>query len=287
MQRRGGGVIVIIASIFGREAGGRMTYNAVKAAEISLAKSLAQQLAPLNIRVNSVSPGSILFEGGSWWKRQQEDPRASPSSWRASSRSADSAGRRRSPTSSPSWRHRARAGSAAGTTANWNIQAHSAEKDVPAGLGIVEGDEIPYQPWAAAKKRENFANRATADPDARCFLPGVPRATYLPFPFQIFQTPNHIAIAYEYVHAVRRIFMNSPHPRGPLEFWMGDSRGHWEGDTLVVDVVYFTNQTWFDRAGNFHSEALHVVERYTPITRTTSTMRRPSKIRRCSHGRGR
>ena len=152
------------------------------------------------------------------------------------------------------------------TPANWNIQAHSAEKDVPAGLGIVEGDEIPYQPWAAAKKRENFANRATADPDARCFLPGVPRATYLPFPFQIFQTPNHIAITYEYVHAVRRIFMNSPHPRGPLEFWMGDSRGHWDGDTLVVDVIYFTNQTWFDRAGNFHSEALHVVERYTPIT---------------------
>ena len=74
MQRRGGGSIIIIASIFGREAGGRMTYNAVKAAEISLAKSLAQQLAPSNIRVNSVSPGSILFEGGSWWKRQQDDP---------------------------------------------------------------------------------------------------------------------------------------------------------------------------------------------------------------------
>jgi 3-oxoacyl-[acyl-carrier protein] reductase len=76
MQRRGGGAIVIVASIYGREAGGRMTYNAVKAAEISLAKSLAQQLAPMNIRVNSVSPGSILFEGGSWWKRQQEQPQA-------------------------------------------------------------------------------------------------------------------------------------------------------------------------------------------------------------------
>ena len=74
MQRQGGGVIVIIASIFGREAGGRMAYNAVKAAEISLAKSLAQQLAPSGIRVNSVSPGSILFEGGSWWRRQQADP---------------------------------------------------------------------------------------------------------------------------------------------------------------------------------------------------------------------
>jgi len=74
MQRRGGGSIVMIASIYGREAGGRMTYNVIKAAEISLAKSLAQQLAPMNIRVNSVSPGSILFEGGSWWKRQQDDP---------------------------------------------------------------------------------------------------------------------------------------------------------------------------------------------------------------------
>lgn len=74
MQRRGGGAIVMIASIFGREAGGRMAYNAVKAAEISLAKSMAQQLARSNIRVNSVSPGSILFEGGSWWKRQQADP---------------------------------------------------------------------------------------------------------------------------------------------------------------------------------------------------------------------
>ena len=74
MRQRGGGAIVMIASIYGREAGGRMTYNAVKAAEISLAKSLAQQLAPLNIRVNSVAPGSILFPGGSWHRRQQADP---------------------------------------------------------------------------------------------------------------------------------------------------------------------------------------------------------------------
>ena len=155
----------------------------------------------------------------------------------------------------------------AATTANWNIQAHAAEKDVPAGLGVVEGDEIPYQPWAAARKRENFANRATADPESKCFLPGVPRITYMPFPFQIFQTPRHIAITYEFVHAVRRIYMNSAHPEGPIEFWMGDSRGRWDGDTLVVDVVHFTDQTWFDRAGNFHSEALHVVERYTPVTR--------------------
>jgi hypothetical protein len=151
------------------------------------------------------------------------------------------------------------------TTANWNLQAHPAEKDVPAGLGVVEGDEIPYQPAAAAKKRENFANRATADPESKCYLPGVPRVMYLPFPFQIFQTPQHVAMTFEYAHVVRRIYLNSPHPPGPIEWWMGDSRGRWEGDTLVVDVVHFTDRTWFDRAGNFHSNALHVVERYTPI----------------------
>ena len=152
------------------------------------------------------------------------------------------------------------------TAANWNIQAHSAEKDVPAGLGVVDGDEIPYQPWAAAQKQNNFENRATADPESKCYLPGVPRITYMPYPFQIFQTPTHVAIVYEYVHAVRRIFMDSPHPDGPIAWFMGDSRGRWEGDTLVVDVVHFTGQTWFDRTGNFHSPALHVIERYTPIS---------------------
>ena len=151
------------------------------------------------------------------------------------------------------------------TTANWNIQAHSAEKDIPAGLGVVVGNEIPYQPWAAAKKRDNFENRATADPESKCYLPGVPRITYMPFPFQIFQTPTLIAITYEYVHAVRQIYMDAPHPEGPIEWFMADSRGRWDGDTLVVDVVHFTDRTWFDRAGNFHSPALHVVERYTPI----------------------
>ena len=150
-------------------------------------------------------------------------------------------------------------------TAAWDLQAHPAQKDLPAGLGVVEGNEIPYQPWAAAKKQENFANRATADPESKCYLPGVPRITYMPYPFQIFQTPKHIAITYEYVHAVRRVFMDTPHPEGPIEWFMGDSRGKWDGDTLVVDVTYFTDQTWLDRAGNFHSEALHVIERYTPV----------------------
>jgi hypothetical protein len=151
-------------------------------------------------------------------------------------------------------------------TANWNVLAHGAEKDVPAGLGVVDGDEIPYQPWAAVKQKENYANRATADPESKCFLPGVPRITYMPYPFQIFQTPKHVAIVYEYVHAVRRIFMDSPHIDGEIEWFMGDSRGRWEGDTLIVDVAHFTDQTWFDRTGNFHSNALHVVERYTPIS---------------------
>lgn len=149
-------------------------------------------------------------------------------------------------------------------TAAWNIEDHGADAGIPAGQGVVEGGEIPYQPWALAKRKENFGNRATADPEARCYLPGVPRITYMPFPLQIFQTPKYTAIAYEYIHAYRIIYTDgTEHPEGPLEWWMGDSRGRWEGDTLVVDVVHFTDQTWLDRAGNFHSEALHVVERYT------------------------
>ena len=148
-------------------------------------------------------------------------------------------------------------------TANWNIQDHNAEKGMPAGQGVVEGNELPYTPAAAAKKKSNFENRATADPESKCFLPGVPRVTYTPFPFQIVQTPTQITILYEYAHAVRNIFMNTPHISGQLFWWMGDSRGRWEGDTLVVDVTDFNDETWFDRAGNFHSDALHVIERYT------------------------
>lgn len=149
-------------------------------------------------------------------------------------------------------------------TAAWDLQDHPAELGVPAGQGVVAGNEIPYQPAALAKKRENFENRRTADPESKGYLPGVPRAMYLPFPFQIFQTPNYMTIAFEYAHASRTIYTNgTPHPRGDTSWWMGDSRGRWEGDTLVVDVTHLTDQTWFDRAGNFHSDALHVVERYT------------------------
>jgi hypothetical protein len=148
-------------------------------------------------------------------------------------------------------------------TAAWNILPHPAEAGVPAGLGVVDGDAIPYTSMAAVKQQENYANRATLDPETKCWLPGVPRATYMGFPFQIVQTPTQTSFLYEYAHTVRNIFMNSQHPRGPIEWWMGDSRGKWEGDTLVVDVVHFNDQTWFDRAGNHHSEQLHVIERYT------------------------
>ncbi len=150
-------------------------------------------------------------------------------------------------------------------SAAWNILPHAADPDVPAGLGVVEGNELPYTPAAAARQRDNHANRAKLDPETKCWLPGVPRATYMGFPFQIVQTPSQMSILYEYAHAVRNIFMNSPHPKGPIEWWMGDSRGTWEGDTLVVDVVHFNDQTWFDKAGNHHSDRLHVVERYTPM----------------------
>jgi hypothetical protein len=149
--------------------------------------------------------------------------------------------------------------------AHWDLEPHSAADGVPGGLGVVEGDLIPYQPWAAAKKKENYENRATLDPLHKCYLPGVPRITYVPFPFQIAQTPKYVVVSYEYAHAGRIIYTDgSPHPP-PNDFWMGDSRGRWEKDTLVVDVTQFNGRTWFDMAGNFHSDALHVVERYTPL----------------------
>lgn len=148
-------------------------------------------------------------------------------------------------------------------TAVWDIEDHSPRLGVPAGQGIVEGGAIPYLPSALARRRENFERRLTDDPEARCSMVGVPRITYMPYPFQIVQTPTQVTMLYEYVHTVRPIYLNSQHPRGPLAWWMGDSRARWEGDTLVVDVVHFTDRTTFDRSGNYHSGALHVVERYT------------------------
>jgi len=159
-------------------------------------------------------------------------------------------------------------------TANWDIQDHAARQgpvtalgaafSVPGGAGVVEGNELPYQPWAAQKKKENAANWLTLDPEVKCYMPGVPRATYMPHPFQIVQSANTILISYEFASASRIVHMKDV-GAAPLESWMGWSRGRWEGETLVVDVTGLNDQTWFDRSGNFHSEALHVVERYTRV----------------------
>jgi hypothetical protein len=148
-------------------------------------------------------------------------------------------------------------------TAVWNLEDHDGEWGVPAGQGVVQGGAIPYLPSALARRQENFRSRATADPEAQCFMVGVPRITYLPYPFQIVQSRTQVTMLYEYAHVFRNIYLNSPHPKGPLQWWMGDSRARWEGETLVVDVVHFGDRTWFDRSGNYHSPALHVVERYT------------------------
>ena len=162
-------------------------------------------------------------------------------------------------------------------TANWDLEGHSAQAGQvvalgatgaePPGIGVVEGGQIPYLPAAAQKKKENYANRLKLDPEVKCYLPGVPRATYMPFPFQIVQSGKVILISYEYDSAVRTIYMDNPGP-APVDSWMGWSAGHWEGDTLVVDVTGLNDQTWVDRAGDFHSDMLHVVERYTPVSAT-------------------
>jgi len=153
--------------------------------------------------------------------------------------------------------------------AKFDIEDHAATWGVPAGRGVVEGGVLPYQPAAAEKKKENFVNSRTsdavksADPLAKCYLPGVPRIKYLGFPFQILEVPNEVEIVYEWRHTNRHIYPPTvPSPEG-WDFWLGSSRGHWEGNTLVVNVTNFNDKTWFDMAGNFHSDALHEVERYT------------------------
>ncbi len=125
--------------------------------------------------------------------------------------------------------------------------------------------KVPYLPDALRQRDANFKNRATADPALNCYQAGIPRAVLLPTPFQIVQSVGNLAIIYTDNHAYRIIDPDSvPHDDG-IDFFMGDSRGHWEGDTLVVDVTDLGDQTWLDQAGNFHSDQLHVVERYTML----------------------
>jgi hypothetical protein len=170
--------------------------------------------------------------------------------------------------------------------ANWDLEAHQARPalalrpgpfgpvpaasvialgavgSVPPGMGVVEGGEIPYKADALATRKENREKWIERDPEIKCYLPGVPRATYMPYPFQIFQSASAMFIAYEYAGATRNILLKDPGPP-PVSSWMGQSSGRWEGETFVVDARGFTDNTWFDRAGNFHSDALRVEERYT------------------------
>lgn len=151
----------------------------------------------------------------------------------------------------------------ASSTASADLQDHAASLNMLAGRSVVAGGQIPYQPWAAKQRAENFKNRQTADPLGKCYIAGVPRIMYLDFPFQIFQNPKAVTMAFEWELEYRLIYTDgTPHRPADDTSWMGDSRGHWEGDTLVVDVSNINDKTWFDMAGDFHSEALHVVERY-------------------------
>ena len=136
---------------------------------------------------------------------------------------------------------------------------------VPSGWGVVEGGEIPYLPEALAVREENRQHYLERDPAIKCFLPGVPRATLKPMPFQIIQSEAHVLIAYEFAGAVRDVYLEDPGPP-ILDAWMGQSVGRWEGDTFVIEVDGFNGMTWLDRAGNHHSPALKVTERYTMLT---------------------
>ncbi|MEX0619220.1 MAG: hypothetical protein WDZ76_09085 [Pseudohongiellaceae bacterium] len=160
------------------------------------------------------------------------------------------------------------------TSAHWDIEPHAADYGevpetfgaltaVPPGLGIVEGGEIPYTEVARRQRDDNKANALERDPLAACYMPGVPRANYLPFPFQIVQSTDVVLIAYEFAEANRILYVDQPEVESQVDAWMGHSNAHWEGDTLVVRVTGQMPDTWFDRAGNHHSFEMVVEERWT------------------------
>jgi len=151
----------------------------------------------------------------------------------------------------------------------YNLEDHHARHNMPAGRSVVEGGIIPYQEWALKKREENFAKRYAEDPFSKCYMPGVPRIMYLEFPFQVFQSATHVAMTFEWTNVHRLIYTNGSKPVQGIEFWMGDSRGRWEKDALVVEVTNHNDKTWFDSAGNFHSNALKVTERYSLVDADT------------------
>jgi hypothetical protein len=162
-------------------------------------------------------------------------------------------------------------------SANWNVEAHSAEAlkefwalgslaAIPAGQSVIDGDgKIPYKPEALAQRDENRAGWPKSDPETLCYLPGIPRATYMPFPFQIVQGGGNILFVYSYASANRLVNMGEPIVP-PVDTWMGQSNGRWDGNTLVVETTGFNGMTWLDRSGNHHSSALKVTERFTPVS---------------------
>lgn len=157
--------------------------------------------------------------------------------------------------------------------ADWNIEPQAADHGpdyrfgaigaLRPSLGVVQGGPLPYTEEALSRRQANREDWLALDPLVKCFMPGVPRANYLPFPFQIVQSPDHVVMAYEFASAMRIVYMDRPDFDAPVDAWMGHSRGHWEGDTLVIRVTDLMPYTWFDHAGNFHSDELEVIERYT------------------------
>lgn len=143
------------------------------------------------------------------------------------------------------------------------VVALGATGAIPPSLGIVQGDgEIPYKPEALAKKKDNVDNWVDRDPEVRCFLPGVPRAMYMPFPYEITQSTTKLHMAFAYGQTARTIHLDKV-DGPPDDTWMGHAVGRWEGDTLVTNVDHFNDRSWFDRAGNYHSDALKLQERFT------------------------
>ncbi len=156
------------------------------------------------------------------------------------------------------------------SAADYGLEPHAGRPGAPPFAGAVDGGEIPYQPWALEQRKKNFEVRATADPRTRCYTLGTPRGIYYREPFQIFQRSSDITLLFQFGHSVRTIYTNNTrHQPGPLDFWAGDSRGRWDGDTLVVDVRHFNGFTWLDRTGNFHSDTLQVAERWVLIDANT------------------
>jgi hypothetical protein len=133
---------------------------------------------------------------------------------------------------------------------------------VPGGVGVVQGGSIPYKPEALKQKLENQAQWLDRDPEIKCYLPGLPRATYMPYPFQIFQSQSAVFIAYTYAGAARNIYLKDPGPP-EVDSWMGQSVGRWDGETFVVETTGFNGSAWLDRSGNFTTPRLKVTERFT------------------------